>query len=98
MGKRQDCIPIDDYKWELYDITKDFSEANNMAAKDPKRLRELQELFWIEAAKYQVLPLDNSKLERMNVDNRPSLTRATRRNSHSVRVWSVSPRVLLQAS
>ena len=68
-------IPIDDYKWELYDITKDFSEANNMAAKDPKRLRELQELFWIEAAKYQVLPLDNSKLERMNVDNRPSLTR-----------------------
>jgi arylsulfatase len=68
-------IPIDDYKWELYDITKDFSEANNMAAKEPKKLRDLQELFWIEAAKYNVLPLDNSKLERMNVDNRPSLTR-----------------------
>jgi len=32
-------------------------------------------LFWIEAAKYNVLPLDNSKIERMNVDNRPSLTR-----------------------
>jgi hypothetical protein len=46
-----------------------------LAAQNPKKLRELQELFWIEAAKYNVLPLDNSKLERMNVDNRPSLTR-----------------------
>jgi arylsulfatase A-like enzyme len=54
-------IPVDDYKWELYDIT--------------QKLRELQELFWIEAARHNVLPLDNSKLERMNVDNRPSLTR-----------------------
>jgi arylsulfatase A-like enzyme len=68
-------IPIDDYHWELYDITKDFSQANNLAAKEPKRLREMQELFWIEAARHNVLPLDNSKLERMNVDNRPSLTR-----------------------
>ena len=68
-------IDVDDYKWELYDITKDFSEANDLAAQQPKKLRELQELFWIEAAKYNVLPLDNSKLERMNVDNRPSLTR-----------------------
>jgi hypothetical protein len=68
-------INVDDYKWELYDVTKDFSEANDLAAKEPKRLHELQELFWIEAAKNNVLPLDNSKLERMNVDNRPSLTR-----------------------
>jgi arylsulfatase A-like enzyme len=68
-------IPIDDYKWELYDITKDFSQANNLAAMEPQKLREMQELFWIEAARHNVLPLDNSKLERMNVDNRPSLTR-----------------------
>ncbi len=68
-------IDVDDYKWELYDVTKDFSEAENLAAKDPRKLRELQELFWIEAARYNVLPLDNSKIERMNVDNRPSLTR-----------------------
>ena len=68
-------IPVDDYKWELYDITKDFSQANNLAAKEPQKLREMQELFWIEAARNNVLPLDNSKLERMNVDNRPSLTR-----------------------
>ena len=68
-------IGVDDYKWELYDITNDFSEATDLAAQEPKKLRELQELFWIEAAKYNVLPLDNSKIERMNVDNRPSLTR-----------------------
>ena len=66
---------VDDYQWELYDVTKDFSQANNLAAKEPKKLHELQEMFWIEAAKYNVLPLDNSKVERMNVDNRPSLTR-----------------------
>jgi arylsulfatase len=69
------AIGIDDYQWELYDITKDFSEANNLAASESKKLRELQELFWIEAAKYNVLPLDNSKIERMDVANRPSLTR-----------------------
>ena len=68
-------IAVDDYKWELYDVTKDFSEANDLASKEPKKLHELQELFWIEAAKNNVLPLDNSKIERMNVDNRPSLTR-----------------------
>ena len=68
-------IGVDEYKWELYDITKDFSQANDLAAKEPKKLREMQELFWIEAARHNVLPLDNSKIERMNIDNRPSLTR-----------------------
>jgi arylsulfatase A-like enzyme len=68
-------IDVDDYKWELYDMTKDFSQANNLATSEPRKLRELQELFWIEAAKYNVLPLDNSKIERMDVANRPSLTR-----------------------
>ena len=68
-------VTVDDFKWELYNVTKDFSQANDLAAKEPKKLKELQELFWIEAAKYNVLPLDNSKIERMDVANRPSLTR-----------------------
>jgi arylsulfatase len=68
-------IGVDDYKWELYDLSKDFSQANDLAASEPKKLRELQELFWIEAAKYNVLPLDNSKIERLDGANRPSLTR-----------------------
>jgi arylsulfatase A-like enzyme len=67
-------IDVDDYKWELYNVDQDFSEANDLAAKNPKKLGELQDLFWIEAAKYNVLPLDNSKIERMDVTNRPSLT------------------------
>jgi hypothetical protein len=67
-------IDVDDYKWELYNVDQDFSEANDLAAKNPKKLSELQDLFWIEAAKYNVLPLDNSKIERMDVANRPSLT------------------------
>jgi arylsulfatase A-like enzyme len=66
---------VDDYKWELYNVKDDFSEAVNLADKEPGKLRELQDLFWIEAAKYNVLPLDNSKLERLDVRIRPSLTR-----------------------
>ena len=68
-------IDVDDYKWELYNVDQDFSEANDLAEKNPKKLREMQDLFWIEAAKYNVLPLDNSKIERMDVTNRPSLTK-----------------------
>jgi len=68
-------IPIEDYKWELYNVSEDFSEANNLADKEPQKLRELQELFWKEAAKYNVLPIDNSRVERFDVSLRPSLTR-----------------------
>ena len=47
----------------------------NLAGKEPAKLRELQDLFWIEAAKYNVLPIDNSRVERVDVSIRPSLTR-----------------------
>jgi arylsulfatase A-like enzyme len=67
--------PVEDYKWELYNVDKDFSEANNLADKETEKLRELQNLFWAEAQKYNVLPLDNSKTERFDVSLRPSLTR-----------------------
>jgi arylsulfatase A-like enzyme len=67
-------VAIEDYKWELYNVSDDFSEANNLAASEPKRLRQLQDLFWAEAAKYNALPIDNSKVERLDVSNRPSLT------------------------
>lgn len=64
--------PIDGYKWELYNIDEDFTESNNLAESNPEKLRELQRLFYIEAVKYNVLPLDNSKVERLDVNNRPS--------------------------
>jgi len=66
---------LDSYKWELYNVAEDFSQAVNLADKEPAKLRELQDLFWIEAAKYDVLPLENSKVARFDVRIRPSLTR-----------------------
>ncbi|MEK7317300.1 MAG: sulfatase-like hydrolase/transferase, partial [Candidatus Eisenbacteria bacterium] len=66
---------VRDYKWELYNVNEDFSEANNLAAKDPAKLKELQDLFWKEAEKYNVLPIENSRIDRFDVSLRPSLTR-----------------------
>ncbi len=60
--------------WELYHVDEDFSQANDLAKKNPEKLDELVKLFFAEAAKYNVLPLDDRKTERLNVDNRPSLT------------------------
>lgn len=59
--------------WELYDLTKDYSESNNVAAQNPGKLKELQADFLTEAKKYQVLPLDDRFAERADVRLRPSL-------------------------
>ena len=61
--------------WELYNLDEDFSQANDLAAKNPAKLRELQDLWWSEAARYSVLPLDGRKTERLNgeLQGRPSL-------------------------
>jgi arylsulfatase A-like enzyme len=56
---------LGDYKWELYNITEDYSEYNDLAAQQPAKLKELQGLFLTEAAKYQVFPLDNSGFVRL---------------------------------
>jgi len=65
----------DDFKWELYHVAEDFSQANNLAAQNPAKLKELQAAFEREAQKYNVYPLDSSLAERMDVRLRPSLTR-----------------------
>jgi len=65
---------IDGYKWELYNTNVDFSEADNLAAKEPQKLKEMQDLFYSEAKKYNVLPLDNDRVMRLDPRNRPSLT------------------------
>ena len=52
--------PINGYKWELYNLAEDYSQYNDLADKNPDKLKELQALFLTEAAKYQVLPLDNT--------------------------------------
>jgi arylsulfatase A-like enzyme len=64
---------VDGYKWELYNINEDYSEYNDLADKYPDKLRDLKELFLVEATKYNVLPLDNSVLPRI-ITPRPSAT------------------------
>lgn len=64
---------INAYPWELYDITKDWTQNNDLAAKNPGKLKEMQDLFILEAAKYQVFPLDNALATRL-VAPRPSVT------------------------
>ncbi len=65
----------DKQEWELYDITEDFTQSNNLAKQNPDKLRQLQDLWWVEAAKYSVLPLDWRATERFNSEKmgRPTL-------------------------
>jgi len=65
----------DDFKWELYNINEDFSQANDLAAKFPDKLKELQAAFDVEAKKFNVYPLDSSFSSRADPAIRPSLTR-----------------------
>ena len=51
--------PFDEDVWELYHVAEDFSEVDDLAASHPAKLEELKELWWVEAEKYQVLPLNN---------------------------------------
>jgi arylsulfatase A-like enzyme len=65
--------PVNEYKWELYNITQDYSENNDLAAGNPDKLKEMQGLFEQEAQKYQVYPLDNSGFVRL-LGPKPSAT------------------------
>ena len=64
---------ITGYNWELYNVKEDPTQANDLAAQMPERVKEMQALFYAEARKHDVLPLDNSSLARWNTP-RPSLT------------------------
>lgn len=66
---------LENDKWELYDTRTDFSLANDLAAKYPGKLKEMQDLFMKEAVKYSVLPIDDRTLERFNaaIVGRPDL-------------------------
>jgi arylsulfatase len=62
----------DDDKWELYNIAEDYSQSVDLAAQEPAKLAELQDMFLAEAAKYNVLPIDDRFAERLDVTLRPS--------------------------
>jgi arylsulfatase len=71
--------PLDADIWELY-APEDWTQAHDLAQEKPEKLSELQTLFLIEAAKYNVLPLDDRRAERFNPDlaGRPQLVRGNR--------------------
>jgi arylsulfatase A-like enzyme len=71
--------PLADDSWELYDTNSDWSQAHELAAEMPEKLAELKALFMEEARKYNVLPLDDRRVERFNSDiaGRPTLIRGT---------------------
>ena len=67
--------PLTEDKWELYNVTQDFSQADDLAAKEPEKLKTLQALWMEEAKKHNVLPLDDRVAERFNaaIAGRPDL-------------------------
>ncbi len=64
---------ITGYQWELYNVAEDPTEFNDLAAKMPDKLKAMQDLFYAEAKRHDVLPLDNSSLTRWNAP-KPNLT------------------------
>jgi arylsulfatase len=66
---------VKDDVWELYHVDEDFSQANNLAAENPAKLKELQEVFMKEALRNHVLPIDDRRSERFNpaIAGRPDL-------------------------
>jgi arylsulfatase A-like enzyme len=61
------------FPYELYDVTHDWTQFNNVADKYPDKVKEMDQLFWEEAAKYQVMPLDATVATRL-IAPRPSLS------------------------
>ncbi|MEZ5738066.1 MAG: sulfatase-like hydrolase/transferase [Burkholderiaceae bacterium] len=87
---------FDEDIWELYHLTNDFSESTDLAATHPDKLAELQAMWWEDARRYNVLPLDDRVIERSQ-EPRPRLVR--QRDSYTFTgpirlVRSVSPSVL----
>jgi arylsulfatase A-like enzyme len=76
----QQAPAFDDDVWELYDTSKDWSQARDLSAEHPDKLRKLQRLWLIEATKYNVLPLDDRGIERALPDlaGRPTLIKGNR--------------------
>ena len=71
--------PLDDDVWELYDTNNDWTQTRDLARDEPDRLHAMQRLFLLEAAKYDVFPLDDRAVERFNAElaGRPTLVRGT---------------------
>jgi arylsulfatase len=65
---------MNDFKWELYNLGDDWTQAINLAAKEPDKLRDMEQLFIMQAEKYDVFPLDDRTLPRF-IGPKPSYTK-----------------------
>ncbi|MDE3086671.1 MAG: arylsulfatase [Acidobacteriota bacterium] len=66
-------VPFDEDRWELYDVRVDPSECTDLAESHPEKLEEMKDLWWAEAGKYQVLPLDNRPFSELVFDRPPAV-------------------------
>jgi hypothetical protein len=74
-NSNREGFDVDKAKWELYNIDQDFTQADDLAASNPQKLRAMQDLWWAEAARNNILPLDWRGPERMSAEltDKPSL-------------------------
>jgi arylsulfatase A-like enzyme len=69
-------ITPESFNWEVYDLTKDFSQGHDLAKAEPAKLKEMEELWWAEAGRNNALPLNFSPQATVEaIFQRPSLTR-----------------------
>jgi arylsulfatase len=81
---------VNGYKWELYRLSDDYSQANDLAVQNPAKLKELQGIFMQEARKYNVLPLDNRAFAR-GLTPRPSATAGQSEFIYRGEISGISP-------
>ena len=81
---------ITGYKWELYNLSEDVTEYNDLADKMPDKLKQMQDVFYAQAKKYDVLPLNNSTLARF-MTQRPSATAGRTTFTYSGELSGVPP-------
>lgn len=76
----QKTVAFDDDVWELYDGSKDYSQSHDLSKEMPEKLHELQRLWLIEATKYNVIPLDDRVVERIDAGlaGRPSIVKSNK--------------------
>jgi arylsulfatase len=91
---------ITGYNWELYNVMENPTQNNDLAVKMPDKLKQMQDIFYVEAEKYHVLPLDNTTLARWNAP-KPSLTAGRTEFTYSGTLTSVpgstAPHILNRA-
>jgi arylsulfatase A-like enzyme len=81
--------------WELYHIDEDFSQADDLGAKNPGKLKELQDAFLVEAKKYNVLPLDDRLSERFDTSLRPNPLAGLKKFTYGPGVTGISEAAVL---